>query len=271
MRNLTVKKDNALVSASYNFTTTEQRLILMAIAQGQNNISSLHKITAIEFAETYRITQESAYEGLKEAAKQLFERRFSWIEKTEKGNTKHVQARWVSRVAYVDGEGFIEIRFSEDVLPLLTELKERFTVYNLKHVAYLTSFYAIRLYELLIAWRSTNKTPVFELESFREQLGVLPNEYPRMTNFKQRVLDVALKQINEHTDITVSYEQHKRGRSISGFSFNFKQKNQPKAISTAKKGRQRITRKEAEAMAYIGEEWPDLLNRLTGMYHIVDT
>ncbi|MDT1827567.1 replication initiation protein, partial [Acinetobacter baumannii] len=42
--------------------------------------------------------------------------------------------------------------------------------------------------------------------------------------FKTSVLELAIKQINEHTDITVKYEQHKRGRSISGFSFTFKQK-----------------------------------------------
>ena len=41
---------------------------------------------------------------------------------------------------------------------------------------------------------------------------------------KKRVLEPALKQINEHTDITATYEQHKKGRTITGFSFKFKQK-----------------------------------------------
>ncbi len=45
-----------------------------------------------------------------------------------------------------------------------------------------------------------------------------------MSNFKTYVLDFALKQVNELTDITAKYEQHKKGRSISGFSFTFKQK-----------------------------------------------
>ena len=49
-----------------------------------------------------------------------------------------------------------------------------------------------------------------------------------MNNFKSRVLEPAIKQINEHTDITVKVEQHKKGRTISGFSFKFKQKQQPK-------------------------------------------
>jgi plasmid replication initiation protein len=45
-----------------------------------------------------------------------------------------------------------------------------------------------------------------------------------MAHLKERVLELSIKQINEHTDITVKYEQHKKGRSISGFSFTFKQK-----------------------------------------------
>jgi plasmid replication initiation protein len=45
-----------------------------------------------------------------------------------------------------------------------------------------------------------------------------------MSNFKTYVLDFALEQVNELTDITAKYEQHKKGRSISGFSFTFKQK-----------------------------------------------
>ena len=49
-----------------------------------------------------------------------------------------------------------------------------------------------------------------------------------MHHFKSRVLETAITQINEHTDIKATYEQHKKGRTITGFSFKFKQKVQPK-------------------------------------------
>ena len=61
-----------------------------------------------------------------------------------------------------------------------------------------------------------------------EKLGVLDSEYSRFNNFKVRVLDPSIKQINENTDITIKVEQHKTGRSVTGFSFRFKQKVQPK-------------------------------------------
>ena len=47
--------------------------------------------------------------------------------------------------------------------------------------------------------------------------------------FKKYVLEPSLKQINEHTDITATYEQHKKGRVITGFSFKFKQKKPKQA------------------------------------------
>jgi plasmid replication initiation protein len=109
-------------------------------------------------------------------------------------------------------------------VPELVRLESNFTSYELEQVAELTSAYAVRLYELLIQWRVAGKTPVFELAQFRMQLGLGIAEYASMGDFKKRVLDYALAQINEKTDITASYEQHKTGRNITGFSFKFKPK-----------------------------------------------
>lgn len=276
MENGLVVKDNALINASYNLETTEQRLIMLAIMRAREmgesiTTSSKLEIHADSYAQLYGVSLDAAYKALKEAVNNLFNRQFSYSQAHKKtGKIGLVRSRWVSRIFYVDDLGLLEITFAPDVVPLVTQLERHFTSYQVKQIANLTSKYAIRLYELLIAWRSTGKIPFMPLSEFREKLGVEETEYKAMNHFKARVLDVAIKQINEHTDITVKYEQHKRGRSISGFSFTFKQKNAAKPLSTAKKGRQRITKKEAEEMAYLGEEWPDLLARLTGQYHIID-
>uniref|UniRef100_UPI0015D2A786 replication initiation protein RepM n=1 Tax=Acinetobacter sp. YH16052 TaxID=2601191 RepID=UPI0015D2A786 len=102
--------------------------------------------------------------------------------------------------------------------------EQYFTSYHLKKTSDFKSVYAVRLYELLMQWKSVGKTPMYELNKFRSQIGIGVNEYARMEAFKRRVLDIAIDQINEFSDITVKYEQHKKGRSISGFSFTFKQK-----------------------------------------------
>ena len=54
-----------------------------------------------------------------------------------------------------------------------------------------------------------------------------------MCNFKARVLDLAISQINDFTDVTATYEQHKTGRAVTGFTFTFKQKKAPEQLATA--------------------------------------
>ena len=234
MKNGLVVKDNALINASYNLELTEQRLIMLAIinarelGQGITADSKL-EIHASDYAKLFNVSADASYKALKEAVNNLFNRQFSYTAEYKRtGKVGIVRSRWVSRIFYVDDLALLEITFAPDVVPLITRLEEHFTKYEAKQVAHLTSKYATRLYELLIAWREVGKTPIFELQQLRKNLGVEDNEYQRMHHFKSRVLETAITQINEHTDIKATYDQHKQGRTITGFSFKFKQKQQQK-------------------------------------------
>ena len=235
MKNGLVVKDNALMNASYNLEVTEQRLILLAIINARETgagITSDSKleIHASDYSKQFNVTNEAAYKALKSAVNNLFERQFSFQEETRKG-IGTVRSRWVSRIKYIDDSAILEITFAPDVVPLITRLEKHFTSYQITQVTQLTGKYAIRLYELLIAWRDVGKVPQLELSEFRKKLGVEVDEYKAMNHFKSRVLEPSIKQINEHTDITVTYEQHKKGRLITGFSFRFKQKQQAKPVT----------------------------------------
>ena len=232
-----VVKDNALMNASYNLDLVEQRLILLAIVEARESGKGINAndpltVHAESYINQFGVARQTAYQALKDACDNLFARQFSYQEINERGNTENVRSRWVSEVRYVDAEATVKLIFAPVVIPLITRLEERFTQYEMKQISELSTGYAIRLYELLICWRTTGKTPVIELSDFRQKMGVLDSEYQRMHDLKKRVLEPAIKQINEHTDITASYEQHKRGRTISGFSFRFKQKQQAKKIES---------------------------------------
>lgn len=234
MKNSLVVKDNALINASYNLELTEQRLIMLAIINARESgqgitADSKLEIHASDYAKLFNVSADASYKALREAVNNLFNRQFSYTAEYKKtGKVGIVRSRWVSRIFYVDDLALLEITFAPDVVPLITRLEEHFTKYEAKQVAHLTSKYATRLYELLIAWREVGKVPQLELSEFRNRLGLVDSEYTAMSDFKKRVLEPSIKQINEHTDITVTYEQHKKGRIISGFSFKFKQKQQPK-------------------------------------------
>ena len=234
MKNGLVVKVNALINASYNLELTEQRLIMLAIINARESgqgitADSKLEIHASDYAKLFNVSADASYKALKEAVNNLFNRQFSYTAEYKRtGKVGVVRSRWVSRIFYVDDLALLEITFAPDVVPLITRLEEHFTKYEAKQVAHLTSKYATRLYELLIAWREVGKTPIFELQQLRKNLGVEDDEYQRMHHFKSRVLETAITQINEHTDIKATYEQHKQGRTITGFSFKFKQKSQPK-------------------------------------------
>lgn len=235
--NKLVVKDNALINASYGLSLTEQRLILLAIIEARRNYNkdSFDRrliVKAATYCEAFTVDPEAAYKSLKKAATDLLERRFTFNQIID-GQVVKITTRWVSEVGYAANEAFVMIRFSHTVTPLITELERHFTSYELSQVADLKSGYAVRLYEILIAWRKTGSVPPIPLEELRDRLGVLEDEYQRMHHFKARVLDFAIEQINEHTDITASYDQHKNGRKIAAISFKFKVKeNQEKLVKS---------------------------------------
>ena len=229
MKTELIVKDNALINASYNLDLVEQRLILLAIVEARESGKGINAndpltVHAESYINQFGVHRNTAYQALKDACDDLFARQFSYQSLSEKGNVINHKSRWVSEVAYIDNEAVVRLIFAPAIVPLITRLEEQFTKYEIQQISNLTSAYAVRLYEILIAWRSTGKTPLITIYDFRQKIGVLDTEYKRMYDFKKYVLDIALKQVNEHTDINVKVEQHKTGRSITGFSFSFKQK-----------------------------------------------
>ena len=239
--NSLVVKENSLIQASYNLTLVEQRLILLAIIVIREHTHN-NELDYIAFNKPVRVYAEdyikqfdikspsTAYEGLKDACKALFARQFSYQEKRKKG-VANVTSRWVSDIAYIDNEAVVEVTFARAVIPLITELERNLTSYEIRQVSGLTSSYAIRLYELLIAWKNKGVSPKVELEVFRARMGLTPEQYTRMDNFKRIVLEPAVNQINEQTDITVKYKQFKRGRSVHAFQFTIKMKPREKDVT----------------------------------------
>ena len=227
-----VVKSNRLNMAIQNLTLPELRIIQLAIVDARETGNGLStdtplRIDAMRYAEAFETTRQNAYNRMKEAEETLFNRRFTFLD----SEGKTVKSRWIQRVRYLDDEGAIELAFTLDVVKGITRLdgaEEFFTQYLLSQTSNLNSVYSVRLYELLIQWKTAVKTPVFELSLFRGQMGLNDGEYKAMNDFKKRVLDLAVKEINEKTDLTVSYTQEKKGRLIHGFKFTVKQKEKTK-------------------------------------------
>lgn len=274
-----IVKSNHIISASYELSVLEQRIILTCISKiGRNGEKitddQLYSVSIDNLIALCGTNSKSIYTELAEAAKRLYER--SIVVLHEPDGTKRIEReqrfRWVQRVDYIKNEGRIELRFSKDILPYLTSLSERFTRYSLSDVAKMSSSYAIRLFELLIQYGSAGIREV-ELDQLR-QWFMLEKKYSSIKDFKKWVLDPAIEQINEHSPISASWSQRKTGRKVTHLQFTFSRKETitPTFIDGSEKPKKRtlITKTVAEKMARPGEGYSELYQRLSQEYVISD-
>ena len=130
----------------------------------------------------------------------------------------------------------IVLKLSTEVIELVSRLEANFTQYLLEQVSEFKSKYSIRLYELLAKWIKLEQTEKYELSDLRNKLGILENEYKSVAYLKRDVLDKAVKEINEKSDLDVKYNQFKVGRNITHIQFKIKTKatstkiKKPKAL-----------------------------------------
>ena len=232
-----VVKTNQLNTALQTLSKVEIRMIQLAIVDARETNTGLDtntplRLDAMRYAEMFGGTRQNAYDAMKRAEDTLFNRRFTYMD----DDGKPIKSRWLQQVRYLDGEGVIELAFTMAVVNGISRidgLEQFFTSYLLEQTTKLNSVYSVRLYELLVQWRSAKKTPVFELGKFKDQMGIGINEYKKMCDFKRRVLDAAVEEINKETDLKINYSQVKKGRTITGFTFTVHEKpkdNSDKAI-----------------------------------------
>ncbi|QCY09299.1 replication initiation protein [Pseudomonas sp. MPC6] len=257
-----VYKSNALVEAAYRLSVQEQRIVLACISQVRRDEpvtdEVMYSVTAAHLAEMAGISIEGAYSELREAAIRLRRREVRLTVGPNGGGKMPgvMVTGWVQTIIYREGEGRVELRFNRDMLPYLTELTKQFTKYALADVAKMDSIYAIRLYELIMQWESVGLREI-EVAQLREWFQ-LENRYPSIKDFKLRVLDPAVSQINEHSPLTVSWDQRKTGRQVTHLIFTFKPKSSVKPIAK----RKTLTRAEMAALARPGESWEQVQARL---------
>lgn len=229
-KNNLIVKSNHVVEASYTLTTLEQRLILSAIGK----VPKGEEVTAKVL---YPITLEDVVKlggdakifnrDLKEALNRLYDRSIIL-----RGNDESTSFRWIQQKRETTS-GEFSIRFSEPILPFLTNLKAEFTKYLESDIVGMTSHYAIRFYELMMQYRSVGKREI-SLEDLRWMFQ-LQDKYPVWADLKRWVIDQAVKEINQYSPYTLFVETKKTGRRVTGILLKFEAKETPKRKLSNKK------------------------------------
>lgn len=235
-----VVKSNKMIEASYRLNLVEQQIILFAICRSreeQKGFTSDTPVTirAVDFAAQFGTNEKKVYSQLKDAVDTLYDRSVT-IHDTDpaSGKARVTKTRWISQASYIDGAGCIQFIFAPTVIPFITRLGDDggFTSYRLAKIGGMSSAHAVRMYELLVQYLDIGHREI-EIVWLKEKLQ-LDGKHAAIKDFKKDVIDLAVTQINEHSDIKISYTQRKTGRVVTHLIFDIKAKPEPKAAKAPK-------------------------------------
>lgn len=229
-----VTMSNKLIRASHTLSLVEKRCIAGVIAKIDSRRGSLShshlagftkiKLTALEYSETYGIDLRIAYRDLKKAADNLFDRRVTYKELDKHGTEIITKFRWLSSVSYAEKQGYVELSFTPDIHPHLNALGREFKQYKLKNASSFKSVYTWRIFEYTNSWLDycvKKDSPVsITVDNLRVMLDA-PKSYT-YKDLRVRALEPALKEINKYSNLHISFEPIKKGRSVHSISFYVK-------------------------------------------------
>ncbi|MBV2100963.1 MAG: replication initiation protein [Candidatus Thiodiazotropha sp. (ex Lucina aurantia)] len=222
-----VCKSNMLINAHYDkITLVEQRGLLLGIAQLNpfKSVPDEIEITAEDYANTYKVTPQRAYQSLIEAADRLPDRTLTVFDDVYGPERIHwLKPNTTPETLYPKGGGALYLCFSDEVKTHLTGLSRCFTAYELQKIAPLSSCYSIRLYELFCQWRSTGKL-VITLEEFRGRMG-LDGKHEQFKFLKRDVINLAIEELCEKSGLAITWEAKRRSNKVVGLTFNFEEKS----------------------------------------------
>ena len=218
---LVVKHNDLLRKSRYTLSANEQKIIIYLVSKINADDKELKEIeiNILDFCKVIGIEiNGDAYNRVKETIKSLADKSW-WLTFTEK---KETLFRWINEAEIEKGNGIIKLQLSNHLKPYLLELKQNFTKYELINVLSLRSKYSIRLYELLKSylWQGGWKVSVKEIRELLETEG----KYKEFKDFRKRVLNPAIEEINGYTDLQIEMTTLKSGKTISHLHFKIDEK-----------------------------------------------
>jgi plasmid replication initiation protein len=217
-----VVQDNSLIMANYNMTALEQKVFLIMLSTIKKDTKNLMSTSfrVKDIADLLRIAPEPLYRDLPKVCKSIVGK----VVEIKKSNGDWEIFNIVSYAKYKNKQGLITLEINSKAEPYLLELKDFFTAFQLRNALNLDSKYSIRLYQLSKS-NIYRKSFVIELDDLKEKLKLTQKSYNLFSNIRTKVLEPAIEEINQKTDINIGIEYIKAGKSVNAIKFNLKQTN----------------------------------------------
>lgn len=218
-RNKLVVKSNDLIRQTrYSLTEQEQKLLIYLISKINNDDTEFFKVTIRikEFCSICGVGYNGrAIEHVRQAVKNLSDK--SWWFKV---GDHEILFRWIENAQIK--KGTVTLKLSDFLTPHLLQLKENFTKYELVNVLGLKGKYSIRFYEIFKSylWKRNYVVVIQELKNILQCEG-----YKTYKDFKVRVLEPSIKEINQYSDLFIEYTPIKDGRHFVALNFDIQEKS----------------------------------------------
>jgi len=176
-----------------------------------------HVLTAKEFSEVFNTDIDNSYRFLTKAVDKLMK---TDIKVAGPDHSSIIRINVCSQAEYAKKSGRISIKFTDDIMPYLGQVKEKFLLYNLKEISSFNSLYTTRLYELIQEFKDTGYM-IKSVDQLRESFAV-GEKLKSYKDFKNRTFDHACSEINSNYKLNLGYEEIKEGRKVIAVKFVFK-------------------------------------------------
>lgn len=224
---------NNLVEARYRLTLQEKRVVLWLASQVTpfDEDFKEHSLSIKDFSELTNTQGENLYTRLQSITRRLMQR---IITIRPIGEKRLIQVAWLGAADYKIDKGIISLSFHPHLKPFFLQLKRNFTKINIVDIMGLQSIYSIRIYELLKQKEFVGMR-IITIDEIRDYCGISKEKYKQINDLRRKVLEVAKLDINEKTDIEITYSMIKEGRKYVSVSFDVKNKKTIKKISESLK------------------------------------
>ncbi len=235
-----VTLDNALTRAGHGLTLSEKRIVMAAVSKLDSRKAAVFplttRITAAEYAETFDVDLNTAYEQLQDGATHLYQRSITFFEQaadrrrraTRRGGDDKlitVRMRWVGSVRYHKGEGWVELSWWHELIPHLVGIRKQFTTYQLKQASALRSVYSWRLLELLMRFSSTGEAE-YTIEDFCTSMDAPPSLRKDFARVRTRIIEPAVLDLCKKDGWDIAWAPVRRGRKVAAIRFEFRRNPQ---------------------------------------------
>lgn len=221
---LEVRQHNAITTARYEMTACEMDIVfyLLSLLRKEDKVGTFYKVKVTDLMNL--TGRQWNYQQFLDATSALRTREYVFQDEH-----RLLQVGLLASAEYIKGEGIIELEISEKIRPYFVDLKRNFTSFRLQAAFSLSSKYAKRIYQIASQWKDKNETRVYSLHdlkvmlSLKDPKGIEPEQYTKVSMLQKYVLDIAVSQINQNTDLHISYKLLKKGRAFESIQFLVRQ------------------------------------------------